>query len=354
MLFDSIKRNVFVIILYSIVIVLLLWAGNLLLGNKEVVLFVPAHPMPLHQLVIHWFYNNFQLAFSIGAGMVVLIAIMLYRLNEDHLFINRREPLLAILSVLLLSAFGSNHHILSVHFALFFMILSLNAAFNAYRREYAFREVFMGALHISVATLFYLPIIYTLLAFFICLGLMKPLRWRDWLVAVAGLAVPYIFALFYYHFADGNWQIPFLLFAQNIPLTIPTSIPAFSVNEWVYLIYTTLLVVGVILRLLFNPPVGEKIKTIRITTVFIWLFIIGIFCALFYPMQSSNEGLLIVVIPMVVLITKFFELLKNNALANTLFVLLLLSIVLLQLPDDIFSTIGGLFTNAWEFISNLF
>ncbi|MDR1054447.1 MAG: hypothetical protein LBL90_01145 [Prevotellaceae bacterium] len=353
MIFDSIKRNFIAIITSCIAILLVLWGLSLLLQGKTEIL---AHDnnMPLFQLVIGLFYGEFWLTVGAGASIIIITGILLYRINEVHLFITDREPLLAILFVSLASAFSTTHYLLSIHPALLLTILSINRLFYTYRRDYAFREVFMGALYISIATLFYAPAIWFLLVFIICLSLMKPISLRDWLVIIAGIITPYIFALFYYYFAQGNWQIPFILLAENLYIKHPSSFPEFSIAEWIYLVYSISISLFAILRSLFLPALGTKIKTIRINNVFIWLFFISLFCCVFYPAEQSKENLISITLPMSVLISNFFSSIKTNFGANTFFVLLMLSIISIQLPNDFYTYILDIFESAKGFICGLF
>ena len=352
MIFDSIKRNIFAIVISCLAIVLVLWGNNLLLPKREVI--IPYNPMPLMQLLLNLFYKDFWITVILGGLMILILAILLFRLNEIHLFLTKHEPLLAILFVVLMSTFVSTQYLLSVHFALFFIILSLNCVFRTYRLDYAFSEIFIGSVYLSIATLFYAPSIYFLPVLIICLSLMKPVLWRDCVVVIAGLGVPYLFALFYYYFVWSDFQIPFILFIDNIQFTVPYSLSVFSITEWIYLIYIAVLMLLLIMRFIFTPAVGNKIKTIRINIVFIWMFFISLLCSIFYSQQSSRENLLLMSLPLSVLLANFFSTIRSNRLANVILILLFLSAFAIQIPDSCYVSIGDFFNYIWEFIVELF
>lgn len=356
MVFDSIKRNVFAIITMCVIIVSILWGTNFIGSSDSNVANTVAskNTMPLQQLIGNYLYAQHWIAIASGALLTLLLGMLLYRLNELHLFITKREQLLPIVFTLLVSAFLPANYIQGVHFALFFTILSLNNIFATYRRDYAFREIFMASVYLSTATLFYAPSAYYLIILVISINLMKPLLWRDVVVVLSGISVPYVFALFYYFFTAGDWQIPFTLLSDNILVAFPLSFPELDTKQWIYIIYILLICLIALLRIIFIPPTGSKIKLIRINALFGWMFIMALLANALYPSAAEIDHLIFAAFPATVLVVNLFSSIKSNGRANSLFLVLLLLIAAMQLSTNFYVSIATYATNVWDFVVNLF
>jgi hypothetical protein len=74
------------------------------------------------------------------------------------------------------------------------IVLGVMRMMKSYRVENAKAMFFDGAFMISSATLFYFPSITLIPLVFICLLILRPFLWREWVISLMGIAAPHLLA----------------------------------------------------------------------------------------------------------------------------------------------------------------
>jgi len=69
---------------------------------------------------------------------------------------------------------------------------------------------------IGLATLIYIPSITFFLLFALSILILKTFSWRDWIVGIIGLALPFVFTFIYYFWNNGLHELSDKFFLRNI------------------------------------------------------------------------------------------------------------------------------------------
>jgi hypothetical protein len=91
------------------------------------------------------------------------------------------------------------------------MLLVLELLFSVYKSESGLSTIFIAGFLIAVASLFYVPAAVFFLLLWVCLILLRPLGWRDWIISILGFVTPFYFISIYYF-----WQNNLLVFWTSL------------------------------------------------------------------------------------------------------------------------------------------
>ncbi|MFL5764407.1 MAG: DUF6427 family protein [Bacteroidia bacterium] len=280
------------------------------------------HSMPLYELIcgpiagIHW------LAILTGVVLVVSEAFLLnYIVNENEV-LTKQTWLPALFYILFMS---NNPDMLLPHPMLFsnlFVLFALNKLLSSYRKDNAYSQSFDAGMLISVATLFYYPCIVffpMLAAGFI---IMRSFNWREWLIAALGAIVPYFFVLTMYFW---NGTLDYLLydkiffqFLREKPhLTFPKSFYFMLSIGWAIILFS-------LFTLVQGVGIGTQ-RSKKSIVLLMWFFFFSALSVFIAPEVSTPyfSGL---VIPTAVFCANYFAHLRRSWWAETLFLLMLVSL----------------------------
>ncbi|MDR2382283.1 MAG: hypothetical protein LBD76_00090, partial [Prevotellaceae bacterium] len=210
MIFDNIRRKVSGILLFALLVLLLLYSKELFFGIPE---------------KAEWRNSVFtgcpdiltgKLSALVSMILVLVAGMLIYKLSFDHISILGREHLLVWLWIVLVGGFSFLHPLSEVHFATVFILLSYDILFNVYKRSSDYKAIFLSSMYLGIATFFYSFVIYLFIPYIITLYRFKIAGFRDWIISIAGFVVPFYFAIFVFHFLDGNWLYPIETTLNNI------------------------------------------------------------------------------------------------------------------------------------------
>ncbi len=83
-------------------------------------------------------------------------------------------------------------------FANTILLFALDKLFYLYKNEHPLGFEFDSAFLMSLAALFYFPLIVFIIFYFISILILRPFSWRDWVVGILGFLLPFFFAFVYY------------------------------------------------------------------------------------------------------------------------------------------------------------
>jgi len=204
------------------------------------------------------------------------------------------------------------------------MLFFLERILRLYKNDSPLSIVFDSCLLVSLASLFYFPALLFGVLFFVTLTILKPFSWRDWVVGMMGLVMPYFF-VFVIFFLDDQLS-GFKNMLTSTPLSdrieMKNLIPSgYQVTAAV----VSVLFILSMLRLRSNFYKND-IKTRNYQQVIVIFMITSVGCAL-----ATKENMLfklsILVIPLSVIVTNYFLTFKKNWLAETLFLLLIATLI---------------------------
>ena len=282
------------------------------------------HTMPFYDLIsgviskIHWL--NIFIAMILVVGEAFLLN---YIVNENDLF-TKQSYLPALFYVLFMS---NNNAMLTNHpqlFANLFIIFAIDQLLNSYRKDKAFAEAFNAGFLVSIATLFYFPYIVFAPVLGIAFILLRPFIWREWIISIIGLLLPYCFILTYYFWNDSLN----VLWYEKMYFQIIHELPKFNFSSSFY--FTMIIGWGILLfsfGSLIGGLTGGAQKSKKSMILMIWLFVFSIATVLTAP-EISTKSFSAFAIPASLFCANYFLNIKKQWWAELLFLLLFSSIII--------------------------
>jgi hypothetical protein len=286
----------------------------ILLSIMMIVLWIPAFqntsPIPYNNTMpLYEFYargaNNLPYIHNIIALVLVVSESILlnYILNKFEIMA-KKTAMPAIFYCLLMSCCKPLTHFYPLLFTNFFILLALFKIGLSYRIDEAFSSIFDASFYIAIASLFYFPsiIIYPLI--WVTLIVIRPFIWREWLISLLGLLLPYVFVVVYYFWTD---KVNFLLY-DKIFFPSSDSLLTLSNQRDTFLAVASFLLLLLILsvvHLLKGWPVNTILSR-NFLVVLLWLLGLSILSYSMAPVFNITY-LAIAAIPLAVFIANFFS-----------------------------------------------
>ncbi len=138
----------------------------------------------------------------IGCVLVSSQAIHLNFVLNKHEVLYKQSWLPALMYVFLaglLPPFLWFHPLLFVNSILIFV---LDRLFSLYKNPHPLSLAFDAAFLLSLAALFYLPAVALFIFYFLCMIMLRPFSWREWMTGLLGMILPFFFAFVYYFIND--------------------------------------------------------------------------------------------------------------------------------------------------------
>ncbi|MDR1129890.1 MAG: hypothetical protein LBK96_02790 [Prevotellaceae bacterium] len=322
MIFDNIRRKVFRILLFALLILLLLYFKDLFFD-------VPGTAEWKHS-AFKEFSNVFHGRLSLLISMALTLAsgLLIYKLSYDNLSFTGREHLLIWLWVIQAGAFSFLHPLSGIHFATVFILLSYGALFSTYRKTSDNEGIFLSAMYLGIAGLFYDCSIYLFIPYIIALYRFKIVKFRDWIISIAGFLVPFYFSIFIFHFFTGDWLYPIESTINGvIPDDLSLRIAEMSVAQYIFCILIFVLIVTEMLMPAKSRGSGINQKTISCLRSFSVLMCASVLIFLLFAPESKLI-LQIIIIYTTVRLRILFIKINKNIIANSLFLLLIVASVI--------------------------
>jgi len=255
---------------------------------------------------------------------VVLQAFFLTNVINKQGVLRETSHLPALLYVVLMSCFPEQLSFNPLLFANFFIIVFLNSIFNFYRSDTAVFEVFNAGVFIGLASLFYWPCLFLFPLTMASLFVLRPFNMREWAVSFLGVLLPFVF------FGAVLFWLDMLSVNSIKSILEPLYRVQFSTAyNGTYIILTAILAIILIASLWrFSRDLNNfsKLRARKFLAIIVWFFL---FAALSYLVASKNSmiGLSFLAIPLSVIISNYFLSLKNQLLAELVFLLLLAAVI---------------------------
>ena len=289
--------------------------------------------MPLYRL-IEWFPSEFPLASKITALLLVgLQALGFNYFTLKHQLFTKRSYLPALFFIVFASCSMGLLRFHPAMVASIFLLPAIYLMLDTYRMDTAYSKVFYTGLLVALASLIYFPALVFALFFIACLVILRPFIWREWIILMLGLLVPYVYAGTYYFLADQSpafWSgmIVQPIVHRDFFLSLPVSYYLLS---------------GIIILLLlaaagrFVAGAGAAtLKTRKGISCMIWLAVFSVVAGI--PAQDFGvAGFYFAVMPLAVFVSNIFLLARRTWLAELFFVLLLLGIATVYVPFSTFN-----------------
>jgi hypothetical protein len=288
------------------------------------------HPVPPGTQVYTPFYQpvddflRLHPVLSVLGGFLLSLAqafMLNYIIYEHHLLI-KKSWLPALLFTVLSACTPEMLWLHPQHIAGFFLLGALHLLLGTYRTDKAFGAVFNAGLLVGLAGLFYIPALLFLVYAVIVILLLRPFIWREWFILLFGALIPWIYSGVYFFWTDRlagitNRYITGPILNRENFLKLPVEY------------YPLTVMIGFLLMVAagrFIAGAGTStLKTKKGIAVMIWFLFFGLMAVLL-AQNYAMAGFLFAIYPLSLFISNYFLSARRLWLAETIFVLLLVSI----------------------------
>lgn len=173
--------------------------------------------MPVYDLLITYISPDLKLFYCVfGCLLVISQAFHFnYILNRNEV-IYKNSWMPSLFYVLLMSIIPQFIVFNPLLITMSVIIFILDKIFQIYKNPNALALDFDIGFLISIAALFFFPAILLYVLFALGLIILKPFSWRDWVVSLMGLALPFFFMFVYYFLTDQFQYLTSKFFTANI------------------------------------------------------------------------------------------------------------------------------------------
>lgn len=312
-------------ILWLVVVLFLSRVGYLLhVPDKLEFVFVE----PFARLLVPVAY---EYAFSPGvnillAAVLVFIQALLLNYLINHYNLLGKPTFLPALMYVTLSGLFSPFLILSAPLICnFLLIWMFSKLMNLYKGDDAKSISYDVGMIVALGSLLYFPFIYLFLAIWIGLILFKPFNWREWVSGVLGYGTIFFFLAVFYYLNDR------ISVFYNIWLPLGKKFPDhISINSLNYLLLIPVILILVLC--IFKLRQNFFKSYVQIRKSFQLLFFIFLITAFSFYVNSSFHlsHFLLCIAPAAVFFAYYFLYATKKWFYESLFLLLLISIIYFQ------------------------
>ena len=268
------------------------------------------------------FNRDFRILASLLAMILVAVnAYLLVQLNIIHIFIPVRTQLPSFFYALVVIGMTQLHQLTPALIASTMLIVLLFRIFSAYKIEGISIHFLDAGMLIALASMVYFPSLVFFLFLLVGMTIIRPFVWREWVFAILGLAIPYIFLISVYYLAD----LPFADYLHDIAGSLKKPEQHFKLSQIVNWIYV---LVFMLFSSYFMAEAMNKMK-IHARKFFLVSLLLFLFSVLIYLLiRGAGAGMVYFVsIPLAYLFAYYFAKCPHtwyNELFFLLFLLLLL------------------------------
>ncbi len=290
------------------------------------------HPSAPVELVYMPFYSGLDtflranpllsviLGFLVSMGEAFLLNYIIYQ----HHILTKRSWLPALMFVVFSACTPGLLWLHPQHLAGIFLLGALHLLLATYRRDKAFGSVFNSGILIGIAALFYLPSIIFLLFAIVCIILLRPFIWREWIILILGTTVAPIYAGVYYFWHDQLREATHELIIDPIVnrdffLKLPV--------EYYFLTAMTGLMLFVSAGRFLSGAGTSTLKTKKGISVMLWFLVFSLL-AIIPAQNNAVAGIIFAIYPLSLFASNYFLVARRLWLAESIFILLILSIAI--------------------------
>lgn len=297
-----------------------------------IVLWIPAflHPalpisqveMPLYSFFDVFFRTHETLALIIGLVLILAEAFLLNFVLQHHQVIIKKNWIPALLVVV----FGSCSPGLlwpgAQQFAGLLLILVLHVLLGTYRQDKSFGSIFNCGLLIGLAAQIYLPSLSFLIFGLIGIIMLRPFIWREWIMLIMGVLIPFIYGGVWFYWNDAYSEITRRVITD--PIVNRSFFLKLDSSDY-FLAGTTLVILFVSAGRLVSGSLTSTLKTKKGISVMIWFTFFAFLAVL--PAQNFGVGTFrFVIYPFAFFASNYFLNARRTWIAEVIFTLLLAGI----------------------------
>ena len=277
--------------------------------------------MPFYNAAISWFSGAGRLATVLACVLMIAEAFLLNFIVNENEILTKPSFLPALFYIVFMSSDTAQLTLYPLLFANFFILLAIHKLVSSYRKDTAFPNAFDAGLLLSVATLFYFPCVVFFPLLYVGFVLFRPFNWREWVISLIGVLVPYTFVFTYYFWNDmlsHLWDIK--LFYPN-----PQRSQLATSEGFYIMLGTSLLIILFSFGKLFTGFSEASQKNKKGIQLLLWLSGLGLL-SMFLTPEITLRNFSVLAIPAAVFCSNYFLKMKRSGWGEVLFVMLLIAV----------------------------
>jgi hypothetical protein len=288
------------------------------------------HSAALYKLVINSVGKYPLLITTISFLMIFSEALLINYIIRENEIIHTTSYLPGVIYMILMSLQPEMYSFHPIVVANLFMLLALHVLIQTYRKETSYSKSFDTGFFIAMASLFYIPSIIFVPLLWIGLITLKPFIWRDWIISLMGIMVPWLFIIFYYFWIDdmATLQKDVLYYTLIAPQKSFANI-RFSLPEAIQLGVLLISSFFAFTHLLLYSSGKSSMRTRSNNIIMMAFFILSIISIFLAPYYSISH-LSFLAIPFTAFFSNYLLAAKKQWIAETLLLLLIISVFLNQ------------------------
>lgn len=297
---------------------IILWAPGFLYPQPP----MPIVQMPLYAFADEFFRTHIYVALIIGLLLLLSEAFLINFILQQHQVIIKKNWITALLVVV----FGSCAPGLlwpgPQQFSGLLLLLVIHILLGTYRQDKSFGAVFNSGLLIGLAAQIYLPSLVFFLFALIAIIMLRPFIWREWVILIIGVIIPFIYGGVYFYWTD-TWQQVTERVIVN-PIVNRDFFLKLDDSDY-FLTAVVALVLFVSAGRIFAGSQTSTLKTKKGISVMIWFTIFAVLVIL--PAQNFAAGTFrFVIYPFAFFASNYFLNARRKWLAELIFTLVLVGI----------------------------
>jgi hypothetical protein len=270
---------------------------------------------PLYTIIADLLSSHLYLSESFALVFVIGLSLILYFIGSVNDILPRENFLSSILFIFILSW---NSEILRMNPLLpagLLVILSIYTLIKMYGQAEPYRQVFTASACVGMASLFYLPSMYFLIMIWISLVTYRVGSWREWIIALIGFIIPFIYLLSWYFWNDiFGIGIQRIISAVNDPGIVLKGIQSI---EAIWMILSALILIITLITVVNLSQ--DKLISMRRKTFIMVNFVLA--CGLMILMSGSSLLLVcqLLYIPLAFFMASSLSLMKKGIILDFIF-----------------------------------
>jgi hypothetical protein len=321
------KRTDLLTIILIVVILISLWIGAMMKLRGQFFLYFDIDSMPLYGLLSSLTGTHPLPGVLLSVLLVSFMAFLMVNLNTALIFINERTFLPAVIYVLLSGLFPQYQLMNPAIAGAVFLMLAVKRIMESHRVQGTAFNFFDAGLLVSAGSLLYANLIWFGIVIFIGIALLRSINTKEIVLSLLGLVTPFVITAALYYVAGKDPADFFRLFEYN--LFGRHTVFGFTALLITAVIFTGLLTFAGILRLFFQMG-GMKVQSRKTFSLLLWILFISL--SLYFTNPAvSVEMMWITAVPVSYILSNYFIYLKRKIVAEILFDLLIILIIMVQL-----------------------
>ncbi len=279
---------------------------------------------PLYAILLKVITNNSIILVILAFTLLFIQSLEIKRAFSTNELINRKDLLVTFIYLLMMSSSTELYTIHPILFANLFLIFSLQYILGIYGKPDSFESVFNASILISIASLFYFPSIYFIIFIWLSFIIYRLYAWREWVVSLIGLSIPYLYLFSYYYVTDQLKAkcLTYIEFFKNNHRT------TFHPDEGNYIFFTVIGLMSTYIIFNILNRLTEKSIYYRKKVLVLSMFLLMSFLTLIFSGKYFTYHLSIVFIPLSFFFSTHIQQIKRMVISELFFIILIIAMVL--------------------------